>query len=78
MEQLQQRGSGSITDLPGRRLSRKEAAIYLGLSEQWLTDLAFRQQGPRFYKLGRRCLYTVEDLDAWFNANATTRAPKAA
>lgn len=53
-----------------RGFSTSAAAVYLGLSESFLqkarvnlTDIP----GPEFKKIGRRCLYTREALDAYLD-----------
>jgi len=43
-----------------RCLSKKEAAVYLGIGVTLLVKLDIP-----FVKLGRRCLYDRVDLDAW-------------
>lgn len=47
------------------KLSTVEAASFLGLSVSTLTKLRLTGGGPAFLKLGRRCLYDVNDLEAW-------------
>lgn len=55
-------------------LSTKEAAKYLNLSESTLRQSRMsgigdwnknRIKGPSYFKLGRRVLYLLEDLDKW-------------
>ena len=41
------------------------AAQYLGLSPRTLEKFRVVGGGPPFHKLGRRVLYTIEDLQAW-------------
>lgn len=55
-----------------RLLDRTEAAAFLadlGLktTAKGLAKRAFTGGGPRFRKLGSRCLYAPSDLRAWFN-----------
>lgn len=50
----------------------KQAAQYLGLSRRTLEGFRCRGGGPAFVKAGRRCLYRLEDLDAWALANRRT------
>ena len=48
------------------RLSRKEAARYLGLSVATLAaDVVTRRHCIPFQKLGSRCLYIRRELDQW-------------
>jgi hypothetical protein len=57
----------------GPRIARRyhgtrTAAIYLGLSPRTLEKWRLTGQGPSYVKRGRRCLYRLEDLDAWAEA----------
>ena len=57
-------------------LSRKEAAAYLNvIAEATLAKLAVIGGGPRFYKLGRRVGYKIQDLDSWAKARTSTSDP---
>jgi len=55
----------SGVDLPSRKLSVKEVAVYLGLSVSTLNKMRLSINGPRYLKLGRRVLYDLRDLEAW-------------
>jgi hypothetical protein len=61
--------TNNLRELPilkGRLLKRVEAANFLGLKEQTLANLAWKNQGPPFIRLSARCIrYSVEDLLAW-------------
>jgi hypothetical protein len=46
----------------------RAAALYLGLSPRTLEKWRMTGQGPSYTKRGRRCLYRLEDLDAWAEA----------
>jgi predicted DNA-binding transcriptional regulator AlpA len=50
---------------PHRKLSVKEAAVYLGLSASTLNKTRLTGTGPNFLKLGRRVLYDLRHLEAW-------------
>ena len=58
-----------------RGLAPKQAAVYLGVSEQTLRKQ--RSTGPRprgmpvvpFVRVGRRILYIIEDLDRWLESH---------
>jgi excisionase family DNA binding protein len=54
-----------LRDFPDRLLSVQEAARFLGLSVSTLNKLRLTGGGPRFAKLGRRCLYDITDLKKW-------------
>ena len=45
-----------------RRMSRKEAAEFLDLSEQTLRKWACQRRGPAFVRLGRAVRYSLADL----------------
>lgn len=50
--------------LPGGRVSAKDAAAYVGLSEKTLAMWRSRGTGPKFLKRGR-IFYFVQDLESW-------------
>ena len=52
--------------------SQALAAAHLALSERTLETLRVRGGGPPFYKLGRRVVYRVHDLNAWAEAQRRT------
>jgi hypothetical protein len=51
--------------------STRTAALYLGLSPRTLEKWRLLGQGPSYVKRGRRCLYRLEDLDAWAEEGRT-------
>ena len=51
--------------LPDGRLSRKEAARYLGRAQKTLAMWCLKKQGPRAVKVGGRVFYFKDDLDAF-------------
>lgn len=51
-----------------QKLSRPEAARYLGISARTLEGWAVRGGGPRMLKLGSRVVYRRRDLDSWLAA----------
>jgi molybdenum cofactor biosynthesis enzyme MoaA len=50
---------------PSPFLSNEEAARFLKLSPRTLEKLRVVGGGPQFRKLGRRVMYTIEELNAW-------------
>ena len=52
-------------DLPQRYLKTPEAARYMGLSIRTLEKHRSYGTGPRFFKIGGRVVYALDDLDAW-------------
>ena len=56
-----------------RAFSSREAAVYLGVSDQFLrVDRCDgyregRTPGPEYFKIGRLVRYLREDLDAWLD-----------
>ena len=53
-------------------LTPEEACRYLGLSLSTLAKKRMWGTGPRYRKFGRRVAYTLDDLDAWADAQART------
>ncbi len=53
-------------------LSVKQAASYLGMSEEWLRERRYRKLPPPFYRMGGVVRYVQSELDAWI---AGTRGP---
>lgn len=51
-----------------RRLDRKEAAEYIGVSTPTLASWATRGGGPPYIKLGTKVIYMQSDLDSWLSA----------
>lgn len=51
-------------------LSTAAAAEYLGVPEGTLRYWRYCQTGPRSFKLGRRRVYRVSDLEAWARTQA--------
>lgn len=55
-----------------RGLNEKQAAIYLGLSAQYLriSRMAKSQKdAPPFVKIGARIIYLRDDLDQWLESH---------
>jgi hypothetical protein len=46
-----------------RRLHRKQAAVYLGVSLSWLDKSRLHGDGPAFLQVGSRVVYDTADLD---------------
>jgi hypothetical protein len=49
------------------RLSVEEAASYCGVSTSYLNKMRCVGGGPAFLKLGRRVVYSTDDLDRWLS-----------
>lgn len=54
-----------IHTLHDGRMSRTEAARYLGLSTKTLGMWALHDKGPRYVRVGGRIFYFKHDLDAF-------------
>jgi len=50
-------------------LNVKEAAKYLNLAEQTLSNYRFTCKPPNYVKLGRRVLYELSELDKFIESN---------
>lgn len=62
---------------PRAPLNTREAAEYLGCSESWLRQTRMGgtdKVGPAYYRNGKSVRYTIEDLEAFRNANRSDRA----
>lgn len=57
--------------LPDGRLSRKDAAAYLGFTPKTLAMRALRGEDPNFVKVGGRVFYYKNDLDRFISGKAT-------
>ena len=51
--------------LPDGRVSRSDAAAYLGRKPKTLAMWALERRGPRIIRVGGRCFYKLEDLQAF-------------
>ncbi len=49
--------------LPDGRMSRRDAAKYLGLKEKTLAMWSVAGKGPPVVRVGGRCFYRQSDLD---------------
>ncbi len=56
--------------LPGGRMTRKDAAAYLGREAKTLAMWAMEGKGPKPYRAGGRCFYYKDDLDAFIQNDA--------
>ncbi|MGS3139740.1 helix-turn-helix transcriptional regulator [Aeromonas sanarellii] len=57
------------------RLTRQEAATYLGISRKTLANWASTgRYGLRYHKTGTRVIYLKSELDAWIASRGTTQA----
>ncbi len=57
--------------LPDGRLSRRDAAAYMGLDPKTLANMATQGRGPRMVRVGGRVFYFRDDLDAFIRGEAT-------
>ena len=53
--------------LPDGRITRGDAARYLGLKERTLARWAMQGKGPPVLRVGGRCFYRRADLDRFIN-----------
>lgn len=61
-----------------RRLHRKQAAIYIGVSLSWLDKSRLRGDGPAYIEIGGRVVYDTADMDRFMaerRRTSTSRAP---
>ena len=58
--------------LPDGRMTRKDAATYLGVAEKTTAMWVVARKGPRFVRVGGRVFYFKHDLDAYIRGETTT------
>ena len=46
-------------------ISSKDAAKYLGITPEVLSQMRHKKQGPKFYKPAGKIFYKHDDLDAY-------------
>jgi predicted DNA-binding transcriptional regulator AlpA len=64
-----------MTELP-ELLNTDQAARYVNMSRQAMSDMRHRGQGPRYSKLSARAVrYRRSDLDEWIESKSTGGAP---
>ncbi|MFN4142444.1 helix-turn-helix transcriptional regulator [Aestuariivirga sp.] len=72
-------GHRSAQGLTGsRRLHRKQAAAYMGVSLSWLDKSRLRGDGPVYLQIGGRIAYDTTDLDDYLKRcrrRSTARPP---
>lgn len=51
-------------------LTRREAAAFLRVPASTLAQWAYQHKGPRYFRVGRRCLYDDADLIAFLREHA--------
>jgi len=56
--------------LPDGRMSRQDAAKYLGIAEKTLAMWALEGKGPRSIKVGGRRFYYQDTLDGFIQGDA--------
>jgi len=52
-----------------KTLTPKDCENIYGLNPGTLANMRFHKFGPRYYKLGKKVLYRVEDIEQWLNEN---------
>lgn len=57
--------TSAIQVFPDGRMDALNAAAYVGLTVKSLALMRSLGNGPAFFKLGKKCFYQREDLDAW-------------
>ena len=58
-------------------MTRQQAADYLGVTPQALSQMNVRGQGPRFVRIGRSVLYRRNDLLEWIESRVVDPAVRA-
>lgn len=63
-----------IRILPDGRVSRGDAAAFLGLSPKTMAQMACQGRGPLPRKVGGRAFYFIKDLEAFVSNGARQAA----
>jgi len=58
-----------MKELKKKALTPNEAAEMYGIPAGSLANLRCRREGPKFYKVGRKVLYLLEEFEAWLRMN---------
>lgn len=64
----------TVRVLPDGRLSREDAARYLGLKPKTLSMWALKGKGPKPTRVGGRVFYFKDELDAFISGEDTPPA----
>jgi len=55
--------------MTNKKMNTDEAAEFLGIKANTLEVWRTKKKGPQYSKIGRRVLYDINDLEAYFTAN---------
>jgi S-adenosylmethionine:diacylglycerol 3-amino-3-carboxypropyl transferase len=61
---------------PDGRVSRRDAAIFLGLAPKTLANWSSTSRGPRPHRVGNRVFYRLGDLQAFVVTGANEAASR--
>lgn len=57
-------------EIKGKKtISPKTASEMFGFSVGALANLRCKRQGPKYYRVGRKVLYFLEDFESWVFSN---------
>jgi helix-turn-helix protein len=57
-----------------RRFTEREGAEFLGIQYQTLKNWRAASQGPAFYRVGTKIVYSEKDLTEWMDARRVPTA----
>ncbi|MGX9981546.1 helix-turn-helix transcriptional regulator [Methylobacterium fujisawaense] len=57
----------------GKPMSRREAAIFIGMSMSWMEKRRDDPSNPPFEKIGKRAVYFSNELEAWLATDKAAR-----
>jgi len=63
-----------IMDVGKKFLVTREAADRMGIAAGTLNNMAWRRVGPKFFKVGRKRIYDVSDVDSFVQQNPVLTA----
>lgn len=53
--------------IAAKKVTTKSAAARIGSTVSTLTKLRLTADGPPFYKIGRKVVYDIDELDEWMS-----------
>ena len=59
-----------MPDPQDRLIGKKELSKFLGVSEGTVTRMVTAGKGPRYYRVGLFCRFSVRDVQSWLETRA--------
>lgn len=52
-----------------KAITADEASVLYGINKGTLANMRSKKRGPKYYKVGRKIVYKVQDFEQWFFSN---------